>query len=103
MNLPGIHIQTDWVIGYDTRITLGDPAHLEPRRWGLCDAHVRSFVMMCQEKRSGRPSRPLLFSYRNRMLLLSWGLELATRHCGHCLIELRLNLGSDQAFVVMIG
>src|SRR6266540_728556 len=44
MDLPGFHIQTDLVVGYDTRITFGDSAHLEPWRGGLYNAHSESFV-----------------------------------------------------------
>src|SRR6266540_4480877 len=44
MDLPGFHIQTDSVVGYDTRVTLGDSAHLEPWRGGLYNAHGESFV-----------------------------------------------------------
>src|SRR6266498_4582259 len=44
MDLPGFHIQTDLVVGYDTRITFGDSAHLEPWRGGLYNAHGESFV-----------------------------------------------------------
>src|SRR5215212_6565047 len=46
MDLASLHIQTDFVVGNDTRVPLGDSAHLEPRRWGLCNAHGESFMMM---------------------------------------------------------
>ena len=44
MNLPGFHVQTNLVVGNDTRVTLGDSAHLEPWRGGWFNTHGESFV-----------------------------------------------------------
>ena len=41
VDLPGLHIQIDMVVGDDTREALGDSAHLEPWRRGLFDAHMQ--------------------------------------------------------------
>src|SRR5215208_6620891 len=46
MDFSGFDIQINFVVSNDTRITLCDSAHLEPRRrrrW-LCNTHRESFV-----------------------------------------------------------